>query len=161
MYLYLCLFLFPSFCSSWLPVELDSDESSDEYDEREPSRDAKLIDMASKVRRDPFTHCLFPTPQNCPIRTDAVWLTAASSSRCPWWFPRRQNPATTACAAMTSYWTMTPAVTNPYLSSESLLFSCSQQLRKCVHSCIVTVRMKLVRWRWFGNLRSLCHVAMW
>ncbi|KAF4104502.1 arf-GAP with Rho-GAP domain, ANK repeat and PH domain-containing protein 1-like isoform X2 [Onychostoma macrolepis] len=29
--------------------KLDSDESSDEYDEREPSRDAKLIDMASKM----------------------------------------------------------------------------------------------------------------
>ncbi|KAI2656524.1 Arf-GAP with Rho-GAP domain, ANK repeat and PH domain-containing protein 1 [Labeo rohita] len=31
-----------------LKNKLDSDESSDEYDEREPSRDAKLIDMASK-----------------------------------------------------------------------------------------------------------------
>ncbi|XP_016336893.1 arf-GAP with Rho-GAP domain, ANK repeat and PH domain-containing protein 1-like isoform X2 [Sinocyclocheilus anshuiensis] len=29
--------------------KLDSDESSDEYDEREPSRDAKLIEMASKM----------------------------------------------------------------------------------------------------------------
>ncbi|XP_016109923.1 arf-GAP with Rho-GAP domain, ANK repeat and PH domain-containing protein 1-like isoform X2 [Sinocyclocheilus grahami] len=29
--------------------KLDSDESSDEYDEREPSRDAKHIDMASKM----------------------------------------------------------------------------------------------------------------
>ncbi|XP_042596020.1 wiskott-Aldrich syndrome protein homolog 1-like [Cyprinus carpio] len=29
--------------------QLDSDESSDEYEEREPSRDAKLIDMASKM----------------------------------------------------------------------------------------------------------------
>ncbi|XP_050985944.1 arf-GAP with Rho-GAP domain, ANK repeat and PH domain-containing protein 1 isoform X2 [Labeo rohita] len=32
-----------------LKNKLDSDESSDEYDEREPSRDAKLIDMASKM----------------------------------------------------------------------------------------------------------------
>lgn len=31
--------------------ELDSGESSDEYDDREPCRDAKLIDMANKVRK--------------------------------------------------------------------------------------------------------------
>lgn len=98
-----------------LTVELDSGESSDEYDDHEPCRDAKLIDMASKVRNERFS-----TPQICPVGTDAVWLTTVSSNRCPWWFPRWRNPVTAACAAMTNYWMTTLTVMSPYPWSESI-----------------------------------------